>query len=452
MFITKKDLSRRTVLRGVGASLALPLLDSMVPAQTPLAKTAASPKVRLAAIEMVHGAAGSTAIGRSKNYWSPAIKGANFEFTPSLQSLAPFREYLTVISNTELQNAMSLTPEEDGPMADHTRSSAVFLTAAHPKMTEGSDIEAGPSIDQLYARRVGRETRLSSIQLCIEDAGSLAGVCGHRYSCAYKNTISWASPTAPLPMEMDPRAVFERLFSAATPRRANSLLVDGVADAARQLKQHVGSSDRLRVNQYLEAIRDVERRIQKVEKENSSGVPRALAGAPPSVPDSFDEHVELMFDLQVLAFMADVTRVSTFKMGMDRSARIYPRSGVTTPFHALSHHRESPEKIEEFARLNQYHVSKVAYFLDRLRNAPDGDGNLLDHSAVLYGSPMGDSHVHEHKYLPLVLAGRANGALKGNLHLECAPETPMANVLLTLMHKLGVGVDRIGDSTGEVAL
>jgi len=459
MFITKKHLSRRTILRGFGISLALPFLDSMVPARTLLSRTAAVPRARLAAIEMVHGAAGSTAIGRARNYWSPVQDGANFEFTPTLKSLEPLREYLTVISGTDLQNATSLSPAEDGAMADHARSSAVFLTAAHPKMTEGSDIQSGPSIDQLYAHRFGGETPLGSIQLCIENMGSLSGGCGHTYSCAYTNTISWASPTKPLPMEPAPRAVFDRLFAngpgvgqrGPLTRESGSIL-DAVIDKVAGLKTGLGSTDRNRLSEFLDAVRDIECRIQKVEKDNSSRQVHALPGAPVSVPDSFDEHVKLMFDLQVLAFMGDMTRVSSFKMGVDRSSRVYPESGVSVPFHALSHHREDPQKIEEFAKLNQYHVSKVAHFLERLRETPDGDGNLLDHSVVLYGSPMGDSHVHEHKFLPLFLAGHANGGLKGNLHLRCAPGTPMANVLLTLMHKVGIEAEHIGDSTGEVAI
>ena len=431
----------------------------MTPAVTRSGKTAASPRTRLTCIEMVHGAAGSTAIGRASNYWSPAEDGANFELTYSLRSLEPFRQRLTVISDTELKNAMSLSPEENGDMADHARSSAVFLTGAHPRMAEGKDIHAGPSIDQVYAQHCGRETRLASIQLCIEDLGSFSGVCGHGYGCAYSHTISWASPTMPLPMERAPRAVFDQLFaSVARPakptgrRQVGGSILDGVTGGVAGLRQGLGPSDRRRLAEYFEDVRQVERRIQQVEKDNSSGQARDIPEAPVSVPDSFEEHVNLMFDLQALAFMTDLTRVSAFKMGVDRSQRVYPKSGVTTPFHTLSHHRESPERIKEFAQLNEYHVSRVAYFLDRLRNTPDGGGTLLDHSLVLYGSPMGDSHVHAHTLLPLFLAGGASGALKGNLHRRCSPGTPMANVLLTVLRKLGVDTDGIGDSTAEVAI
>ena len=459
MFIVKKHLSRRTVLRGVGVTLALPLLDAMLPALTAFAKTPALPKIRLAAIEMVHGAAGSTEIGRIKNYWSPAQDGRSFDFTETLRSLEPFREYVTVISDTEHRNAASLTDSEDGMMADHARSSAVFLTGAHPRRTGGPDLEAGPSLDQLYAQHIGHQTSLPSIQLCIEDIGALSGTCGHDYSCAYTNTISWASANRPLPMERAPRAVFDRLFrggqatalSVASTGRAGSIL-DGISDPITRVAKHLGPRDRTRLDEYIDAVRDVERRILLIEGSRYGDPDRALPEGAASVPESFDEHSRLMFDLQVLAFAADITRISTFKMGVDRSARIYTESGVTTPFHALSHHRELPEKIEEFARLNRYHVSKIAYFLDRLRNTPDGDGNLLDHSVVLYGSPMGDSHVHGHTNLPLFLAGKACGRLAGDRHLRCRPATPMANVLLTLLHKLGLDNQRIGDSTGTVEI
>ena len=336
MFITRKHLSRRTLLRGMGVSLALPLLDSMVPAQTPLRKTAATAKSRLCCIEMVHGAAGSTVDGTAKHYWSPAKEGADFEFTPTLKSLEPFREYMTIISDTDLANAAALSAAEEG--ADHTRSSAVFLTAAHPKMTEGSDILLGPSMDQLYAQMCCQDTQLPSIQLCIEDVGSLSGACGYGYSCVYANTISWSSPTNPLPMEMDPRVAFERLFGdGGTPaerlarREADRSILDGITQKVARLQKGLDPSDRSRLNQYLEDVREIERRIQKVEKFNSSGHARALPEAPIGVPDSFEDHVKLMFDLQALAFMTETTRVSAFKMGRDVSSRVYPESGVKTP-------------------------------------------------------------------------------------------------------------------------
>ena len=457
MLITKKHLSRRTVLRGMGVSLALPLLDSMVPAQTPIRKTAAAPLSRLACIEMVHGAAGSSADGIVKHYWSPVKEGRDFEFTPTLSSLEPFRDYLTIISDTDLNNARALALPEEG--ADHTRSSSVFLTASHPRQTEGSDIYCGTSVDQIYAQAYGQDTPLPSIQLAIEDVGSLNGACGYGYSCVYANTISWASPVQPLPMEIDPRVAFERLFGDGgtaqerlARRQADRSVLDAITQEVARLKKGLDPSDTKRLSDYLDDVREIERRIQKIEKYNASGEARALPQAPIGVPDSFEEHVKLMFDLQVLAFMANVTRVSTFKMGRDVSSRVFPDSGVKTPFHALSHHGENPEKVAEFAKLNRYHVGMVPYFLNKLKSTPDGDGNLLDHSVVLYGSPMGDSNVHEHKRVPLFLAGHANGKFRGNLHMRCPQGTPMANVLLTLMHRLGVNQENIGDSTGEVAI
>ncbi len=458
MFITKTHLSRRTLLRGAGAAIALPLLDSMLPAQTPLRNTAAATRTRFAAIEIVHGAAGSTIDGNAKHYWSPTAEGSNFEITPTLQSLEPYRDYLTIVSGTDLNNASALSPREEG--ADHTRSSAVFLTAAHPKMTEGSDIYLGTSIDQIYAQKAGQDTPLPSIQLAIEDVGSLSGACGYGYSCVYANTISWASPTQPLPMEIDPRVAFERLFGdGATPaerlarRQADRSILDTIRQELSRLTKNLDASDRSRLNDYLDNVREIEARIQKVEKFNATGQQRALPEAPIGVPDSFEEHVKLMFDLQVLAFMTDTTRVSSFKLSRDVSSRVYPESGVKQPFHGLSHHGENPDTIAQFAKLNQYHVSKAAYFIDKLKNTPDGDGNLLDHSLVLYGSPMGDSNIHDHKHLPIFLAGKANGQLRGNQHFRAPDGTPMANLLLTLLHKMGVEeIASVGDSTGELSI
>ncbi len=458
MFLTKKHIHRRAMLRGMGATLALPLLDSMLPAQTPVAQTAAASKTRLCAIEQVHGAGGSTVEGQARNYWSPIKEGKDFETTLSLEALEPFHDYLTIVTDMDHANAMSLTPKEDG--ADHTRSSAVFITGAHPKMTEGADIYNGPSIDQIYAKRFGQDTPVPSMQLCIEDVGSLSGACGFGYSCVYANTISWASETEPLPMEIDPRVAFERLFGAGgTPierrvrRKEDRSVLDTIVHAANRLEKGLPTADRARLDSYLTDVREIERRIQRVEKYNSSGDARELPDSPIGVPDSFDEHVKLMFDLQVLAFMSEVTRVSTFKMGRDVSARLYPDSGVKTPFHACSHHSEAPKSIAEFARLNAYHVKMVAYFAEKLKNTPDGDGNLLDHSMILYGSPMGDANVHEHKKLPVFLLGRANGQLEGNLHLRTPRGTPMANLLLTMLHKLGMDdVKAIGDSNGTLAV
>jgi Protein of unknown function (DUF1552) len=456
MLITKKYLSRRTVLQGLGVSVALPFLDAMAPAQTPVSKTAAAPRTRLACIEMVHGAAGSTVDGSSKHYWSPEKEGANFEFTQTLKPLEPFREYITIVSDTDLHPAGAWAPAEEG--ADHFRSTAAFLTAAHPKMTEGADIQCGTSIDQMYAQQFGQDTPLPSIQLCIESVDG-SGACDYGYACVYADTISWASPTQPLPMTVDPRQAFESLFGdGATPaersarQRVDGSILDGIVRRVADLQRGLGPRDRSRLNDYLADVREIERRIQRIEKYNSGGEARALPAAPIGVPDSFEEHVKLMFDLQALAFMTNVTRVAAFKMSRDVCQRVYPESGVKTPFHSCSHHGETPSRIAEFAKLNLYHVGLVPYFLDKLKNTPDGDGNLLDHSMVLYGSPLGDSNAHNHKQVPVFLAGHANGALKGNLHVRAKDSTPMANILLTMVRKLGMKVDSIGDSTGEIAI
>jgi hypothetical protein len=456
MIITKKYLSRRTVLRGLGVSMALPLLDSMVPAQTPLAKTAANPKTRLACIEMVHGAAGSTGEGTEKHYWSPEKEGSDFALSHSLEPLEPYRDYLTIVSDTDLHPATAWAAAEEG--ADHFRSSAVYLTAAHPKMTEGSDYFVGTSIDQLYAQRFGQDTPLPSIQLCIEMVDA-SGACDYGYACVYADTISWASPTQPLPMTLDPRMAFENLFGdGSTPeeraarQKVNRSILDWISKDVARLQKSLGPSDRNRLNAYLDDVREIERRIQRIEKYNASGQTRALPNAPLGVPDSYEEHLKLMFDLQALAFMTDTTRISAFKMSRDVSTRVFKESGINVPFHPCSHHGENPAKVLEFAKLNRYHVGLLPYFIEKLKNTPDGDGSLLDHSMIMYGSPMGDSNVHNHKRVPVVLLGHANGQLKGNLHVRCADGTPTANIMLTMLHKLGVNVETFGDSNGTIAI
>ena len=457
MYITRKHISRRTALRGVGVTLALPWLEAMMPARTPIRGSAAQPGTRFAALEMVHGSAGSTAEGTRLHYWSPETVGRNFETTPVLRSLEPHRDYVTIVSHTDIAPATAQKDAEAG--ADHTRSSAAFLTSAHARMTEGADIRNGISVDQIYAQAAGQDTPLPSIQLCVEDVGSLTGACGYGYSCVYANTISWSSPTTPLPMVRDPRVVFERLFGdGATPeqrvarRRANASILDAILGKVADLQRDLGVVDRARLDDYLDDVREIERRIQLVEQQNATRRGLDLPAAPVGVPDAWTDHVRMMFDLQVLAFMTDVTRVSAFKMGRDVSSRVYAASGVDTPFHSLSHHGNRSEKLAEFAKLNEFHVDQVSYFIDRLKNTPDGDGNLLDHSMVLYGSPMGDGSVHNHLRVPLFLAGHASGQLQGNVHVLCDDGTPMANLLVTMLHKLGVDIDRLGDSTGEVAI
>ncbi len=456
MIITKKHLSRRTVLRGMGATVAMPFLDAMVPAQTVLRKTAAQPRTRLACIEMVHGCAGSTQDGIDKHYWMPTTAGADFDFTMILKPLEPFRDYLTVVTHTDLRPAEAWSAAEEG--ADHFRSSAVFLTAAHPKQTEASDVLAGTSIDQIYAQQCGQDTPLPSLQLGIENVDA-AGACGFNYACVYSGPISWSSPTTPMPLTIDPRMAFENLFGdggspgeRAARQKANRSILDGIMRELGVLQKDLGTRDRQRLDTYLESVREIERRIQKIEQHNASGLHRELPNAPIGVPDSWEEHVRLMFDLQVLAFASEATRVSSFKLSRDTSNRVFPESEIKAPFHALSHHGSIPSKILEYAKLNVYHMGLFPYFLEKLRATPDGDGNLLDHTLVLWGSPMGDSNVHAHKRLPVLLAGHANGRVKGNLHLKCEEETPFANVLLTVLRRLGIDHDRIGDSTGEVAI
>jgi Protein of unknown function (DUF1552) len=455
MFLTKKHMSRRTVLRGMGASVALPYLSAMVPAGRALSKTE---RTRLVCIEMVHGAAGSTKYGLEKNLWSPAVEGNAFDLTgTSLSSLEPYRDYLTIVSGTDLKNAEAFTLPEIG--GDHFRASSVFLTQCHPKQTEGSDVFVGTSLDQIYAQRYGQETPIPSMQLSIENVDQ-AGGCTYGYSCIYTDTISWASPTDPLPAIRNPRVIFDQLFGdgetaqdRSARRRTDKSILDWITGEVARVQKDLGPTDRERLNDYLENVREIERRIQKTEERNASGETRELPDAPIGVPDSFDEHVKLMFDLQALAFMADMTRVFSFKMGRDGSGRVYPESGVSTAFHPASHHRDQEKRILEFAKINTYHVSTVPYFLEKLKATEEGETNLLEKTLVIYGSPLGDPNVHNHKRAPLFLAGHANGRIQGNLHVKTADGTPMANAMLTVLHRLGLDdLESFGDSTGELSI
>ena len=452
-FITGKHLSRRTFLRGAGATVALPLLDAMVPAGRLWAREVADP-TRLVCIEMVHGAAGSSGFGAAQNYWSPAATGRGFDLSPTaLSSLEPYRDYLTIISDTDVEPAEATKPKEIG--GDHFRSSATFLTQSHPKQTESSDVLVGTSIDQLYAHRFGQDTPIPSMQLCIENVDQ-AGGCAYGYACVYTDTISWSSPTQPLPMIRDPRVAFDQLFGAggtpearAARQRSSASILDFLTGEVASLKGRLDPSDRQRMDRYLENVREIERRIQRVVARNESGENRDLPEAPAGVPDSFDEHVKLMFDLQALAFQADMTRVFSFKMGRDASGRVYPESGIDNGFHPASHHGDNENNITDFAQINRYHVGLVPYFLDRLKESMEGDTHLLDKTMIIYGSPMGDPNVHNHKRCPLFVVGGAQGQMDGNLHLRAAPGTPMANVMLSLMHRLGMDdMTSFGNSTG----
>jgi hypothetical protein len=454
-FITGRHLPRRTFLRGMGATVALPLLDAMVPAGRAWAP---NDPIRLVAIEQVHGAAGASPWGSTQYLWAPEQIGKQFDLTPSaLLPLEPYRDYLTIVSNTDVRMAEAYDPKEIG--ADHFRSSAVYLTQAHPTQTESSDVFAGTSLDQIYARRFGQGTPIPSMQLCIESVDK-AGGCAYGYSCVYTDMISWASPTEPLPMIRDPRVAFDMLFGAggteaerAARRQSQGSILDWITGRVAELKRDLKPSDRARMDQYLENIREVERRIQGIEARNRSGDMRELPEAPAGVPDSFEEHMRLMFDLQALAFQADMTRVFSFKTGRDASSRVYPESGTSVGFHPASHHGNSPERVTEFYLINKHHVSQLTYFLDKLKNTPDGDSNLLEKSMIFYGSPMSDGNVHNHRRCPLIILGHAQGQLEGGVHIKAPDGTPMANAMLSMMHKLGMDdLESFGDSTGDLSL
>ncbi len=441
-------LSRREVLKRLGASVALPYLEAMAqPRKAP---------VRLICIEQVHGAAGSSAYGQQQNLWSPAVTGRDFDLTPtSLKPLEAFRQHLTIVSNTDVPSADPTEAREIG--GDHFRSSATYLTQTYPKRTEGADVECGISLDQLHAQRFGQDTPVPSMQLCIESVDQSGG-CGYGYSCVYTDTISWGSPTSPLPMIRDPRVVFDQMFGVMgagsgaerRERRQEDLsILDFVRASAKRLERRLGAQDRVRLTDYLDNVREIERRIQAVEKRNDSGEPRELPTAPKGIPDSFAEHVKLMFDLQMLAFRSDVTRVFSMKMGRDGSNRVYADSGSKSAFHIVSHHGDNPDRIRELARINTYHVSMLPHLLQQLKDTPDGDGTMLDNSVVIYGSPMGNPNQHNHKRVPFLIAGHAGGALKGGVHLKAKNGTPLSSVMLSLLHALGHDeLKSFGDSEG----
>ena len=460
--LSGKSLPRRTFLQGMGAVVALPYLDAMTPALGGLGKragsAAATDKTRFVAIELVHGAAGSNNWGASKNLWTPAKVGRDFELIAegALPSLEPWRKYLTIVSNTDVRMAEAFDAPEIG--GDHFRSSAVFLTQSHPKQTNGSDLFVGVSMDQLIARKISADTVLPSMQLCIENLDQ-AGGCYYNYACAYTDSICWARPDEPLPMIRNPRVAFDLLFGAGNNnadrearRKQNASILDWITGEVKGLKRDLGAADRERIDKYLEDVRELERRIQTVEKRNSSGEQRDIPEAPIGVPDSFEEHMKLMFDLQVLALASDTTRVIAFKTGRDASNRAYPESGTNKGFHPASHHGGREPAILDFNLINRYHVSMLPYFLDKLKNTMDGDKDLLEQTVIAFGSPMGDPNLHNHRRCPLLFLGHGNGMLEGNMHLKAPDGTPMANVFLSLMHKFGLKNTTFGDSTGEFAL
>jgi hypothetical protein len=435
MFITKMSLSRRTVLRGMGATIALPFLDSMVPALTAQAKTAATPVRRFGAVFVP--------LGERPGYWAPATVGSNFEFSPILMPLESFRDSLTIVSD--------LCTPIDG----HAPTVAAWLTGSLAKKTIAEDVLLGTSIDQALAKQIGRETVLPSIEVATEDFTGYIGGCDTQYACAYMNTISWLTPTTPQPMEINPRILFERMFGragtnaqrVARMRKSQSIL-DSVRDDVTELEGGLGVRDRTRLNEYLQNVREIEQRIQRAEQQATTV--KTVPDAPVGVPDSFEEHVALMFDLLAVAYEADITRVFTFMMNRDASQRVYPNLGITEPHHAMSHHSKDPQKIANLVKLNTWQVSLFGKFLDKMRSTPDGDGSLLDHSIILYGSGMSESDLHLRLDIPTLLAGTGAGLLKGNRHIKAPKETPVGNLLLDIANKFGCEIDSFGLSTGRM--
>jgi hypothetical protein len=440
MIVTRKALSRRTFLRGAGTVLALPLLDAMIPAMTALAQTPAAPQ-RLRRLGYAY-----IPMGCDGTRWAPPGGDRLDRLSFILAPLAPVKEHVTVISNLELRNAYPGT---------HATSNSAFLSAARARLTESADYYLGTTADQLAARQIGRGTQLPSLELAM-DLMTLAGQCDNGYACVYQNNLSWSSPTTPLPSEAHPRIVFERLFGdgATTAERRASLrsrasLLDSVMDEFTQLNNQLGPADRARVAQYLDTIREVERRIQRAEA-NARANPLPDLERPAGVPAAYADHARLMFDLQVLAFQGDITRVVTFQLARETSNRTYPEIGVPDPHHPLTHHGNDPAKVEKVARINRFHVSLFAEFLAKLRNTREGNGTLLDHSLLLYGSGMGNPNQHDHDNLPILVAGGAAGRMRGGRHIRYARPTPLANLHLTLLDKVGVRLDSFADSRGRV--
>ena len=437
MFITKKHLSRRAVLRGMGAVVALPFLEAMSPALTATAKAAANPRQRRFAVAMVP-------LGERPGYWTPKTTGADFEFSTILKPLEPFRDYVTVVSN--LCN----------PLDGHAVSVGAWLTGSTPKRTIAEDVLAGTSIDQVIAQQIGQETVFPSLELATEDFTGYIGGCDPAYSCAYMNTISWRNPTTPLPMEINPRIVFERLFGrpGTSAQRLERMakdrsILDSVKEDVADLENSLGTRDRSRLESYLENVREIERRIQRAEKQAATDI--AVPDAPIGIPESFEDHAMLQFDLAALAYEADITRVFTFMISRDASQRVYPNLGLTEPHHSMSHHGGNEEKIQNLVKVNTYHIALFARFLDKLRSTPDGDGSLLDHALILWGSGMSESNTHSRLDIPTLLVGGGAGLIKGNRHLQATPQTPFANLMLDLANKYGAELDKYGNlSTGRL--
>jgi len=439
MLITKKHLPRRTFLRGVGVTLALPLLDSMLPAQTAIRKTAAAPSPRLGFVYVPHGAI--------MDKWTPATEGAGFEFSPILKPLEPFRDRLTIVSGLGHRAADST--------AVHSLSPTTWLSGVRPKPTQGTDAFAGVTADQVAAQAIGQDTILPSMELAIEDHSGLIGACDRDYGCIYMNTLSWRTPTTPLPMEINPRKVFERMFGqggSAADRLAriegDRSILDAVTKEATGLQAKLGPQDRVKISEYLENIREIERRIQKASQQVDPNM--KLPEQPAGIPFSYEEHVGIMYDLLALAYQANISRVFTFMMAREVSNRTYPQVGVHDGHHATSHHQNRADKIEKLVKIQNYHLTLFTRLLEKLNTTQDGDGSLLDHSLILYGSNMSNSNAHNHFPLPTLVLGGGAGTMKGGHHIKQPDHTPMTNVLLTMLHKAGVEVESLGDSTGVI--
>jgi hypothetical protein len=438
VFVTKKHLPRRTFLKGVGVSLALPLLDSMVPARTLLAQTAARPLPRLGFVYIPHGAI--------MDKWTPATEGAGFEFTPILKPLEPYRDYVNVVSGLGHRAADTT--------AVHSLSPTTWLSGVRPKATQGVDAYAGVTADQIAAQQIGQDNVLPSMELATEDHSGLIGSCDRDYGCIYMNTLSWRTPTTPMPMEINPRKVFERMFGqggSATERLAriqeDRSILDAITKDVASLQLQLGASDRQMMTQYLENVREIERRIQRAE-QSQGDEDLLLPARPAGVPFDYEEHIKLMYDLMTLAYQADVTRVITFMVSREVSNRTYPQVGVTDGHHAISHHQNRAEKMEKNVRIQTYNIGQFGYFLEKLKSTPDGDGSLLDHSVLLYGSNMSNSNAHDHFPLPNLVIGGAAGRMKGGRHLRYTDRTPMTNLLVTMLDKVGVKQESLGDSSG----
>ena len=442
MIVTKKAISRRTILRGLGATVALPLLDAMIPALTAAVNTPAKPIRRLGVVYHPNGVI--------YDKWLPTGVGADFELSPTLAGLQPFRDKLIVVTGLSMDQAEALG---DGG-GDHSRACGGYLNGVHVRKSD-TVVEAGMSMDQIAAKAFERETQLSSLQLQM-DENSIIGSCDVGYSCAYSSTISWLTPTLPLMTENNPRVVFERLFGASDstdPKvRAARLhqdrsILDSVTDRVKQLQRRLGAADNRRVTDYLTSLRDVERRIQKTEEQSAKEVPDVAR--PAGIPESFDDHARLLYDLQLLAYQSDITRVSTFMYGREQSPRPYPQIGVPEPHHPVTHHQNDPQKMAKCAKIQQYHLKLFADYLEKLRNTPDGDGSLLDHVMILYGAAISNSDRHTHGPLPTLLVGGGAGTLKGGRHLVYPEHTPLTNLQLTMLNLLGVPTEKLGDSTGQ---